>query len=119
MNRLSAGQIARVVHEANKGYCESIGDYSQVTWEKAPEWQRESAIKGVQAVLDGTARTPEEQHQSWLDEKVRTGWQFGAIKNAETKRHPCMVPYDALPPEQKMKDHLFRAIVTTLIHGLN
>lgn len=115
MNRLNAAQIARVVHEANKGYCESIGDFSQKSWEQAAEWQRESAIKGVQAVMDGTARTPEEQHQSWLDEKARTGWKFGHIKDEEKKTHPCFVPYDQLAPEQKMKDHLFRAIVTTLL----
>lgn len=111
---LEVNQIAAVVHEANRAYCVAIGDYSQKPWELADEWQRESARKGVQAVLDGTAKTPEEQHQSWLDEKTRTGWTFGSIKDVDNKKHPCMVPYDQLPPEQQMKDHLFRAIVTTL-----
>lgn len=115
MNRLTPAQIARVVHEANRAYCESIGDFSQKPFDQAEEWQRESAVKGVIAVQDGTASTPEQQHQSWLDEKERTGWTYGEIKNAETKKHPCMVPYDQLPVEQQMKDHLFRAIVTTLL----
>lgn len=115
MNKLTPAQIARVVHEANRAYCESIGDYSQKPFDQAAEWQRESAVKGVIAVQEGTANTPEQQHQSWLDEKVRTGWKFGSIKDESLKTHPCMVPYHELPIEQQMKDHLFRAIVTTLL----
>ena len=40
--------IAIICHEANKIYCESLGDNSQESWEDAPEWQRASAIDGVQ-----------------------------------------------------------------------
>lgn len=114
MNQLEPQQIARVVHEANRGYCQSIGDFSQVEWERAPEWQRESAIKGVQSVLYGSATSPEDQHRLWCDEKTRTGWTFGHIKDAEKKTHPCLVPYDQLPIEQQRKDHLFRAVVEAL-----
>lgn len=105
-----------MTHEANRAYCVAIGDRSQVAWDDAPEWQRESAIKGVQAVRDGSAKTPKEQHQSWLDEKMRTGWIYGPVKDAEAKTHPCFVPYGELPPEQQRKDELFRAVVTALDH---
>ena len=40
--------IAKVAHEINLAYCESIGDNSQPTWELAPDWQKSSAINGVQ-----------------------------------------------------------------------
>ena len=36
------------------------------------------------------------------------------VKDAERKEHPCCVPYDALPVEQKTKDYLFRAVVHAL-----
>lgn len=36
------------------------------------------------------------------------------MKNAETKEHPCFVPYEELPPEQQAKDHLFKEIVGSL-----
>ena len=32
---------------ANRAYCQMIGDNSQSTWEDAPEWQKQSARKGV------------------------------------------------------------------------
>lgn len=106
--------IARVVYQANKAYCESLSDPSQVDWELAPKWQRDSAIDGVRKFLDGTANTPEQQHQSWSDLKVSEGWVYGPEKDPVKKIHPCLVPYDQLPDAQKRKDHLFRAVVKAL-----
>jgi hypothetical protein len=37
--------IAKVCHEANRAYCQTISDNSQLPWEQAKEWQRASAIK--------------------------------------------------------------------------
>lgn len=106
--------IGRVCHEANRAYCESVGDDSQPAWDDAPDWQRRSMAAGVAAVIEGTARTAEEQHQAWCDEKVKDDWRYGPVKDAERKTHPCLVPYSELPPEQKRKDHLFRAVVQAL-----
>jgi hypothetical protein len=110
MNIPTAQQIARVAHEANRAYCRILGDNSQPRWEDAPDWQKDSALNGVLAHLDG-ALSPENSHQLWLEEKAREGWTFGAIKDPERKQHPCMVPYEKLPLEQQLKDHLFAAIV--------
>lgn len=107
-------QIARVVHEANRAYCVTIGDTSQVPWDDAPEWQRKSASEGVQKALDGEG--PEELHESWCASKRADGWVYGPEKDPANKLHPCMVPYRALPEEQRLKDHLFRAVVSAL-HG--
>lgn len=107
-------QIARVTHEANRAYCLSLGDTSQPPWDGAPDWQKDSARQGVAAVLNGTANTPEEQHQEWMGYKLASGWKYGPVKDADKKEHPCMVPYSDLPEDQKRKDHLFRAVVTAL-----
>jgi hypothetical protein len=115
---MESRDIARIVHEANRAYCQTLGDGSQCCWDDAPEWQRTSAVLGIEAVRDGTAGTAEEQHESWLDEKRRTGWTYGSVKDPDAKTHPCMVPYAELPVEQQFKDHLFRAIVLTCLgHG--
>lgn len=107
-------QIAKVCHETNRAYCETIGDYSQPSWENAPAWQQESAINGVQFKLDNPNAQPCDSHNSWLKEKEAAGWKYGLIKNPETKEHPCFVPYDQLPIEQQKKDALFIAIVNAL-----
>lgn len=114
MNQLTVAQIAGVIHDANRAYCEAIGDPSAVLWAHAPEWQRESMIKGVEAMLDGSAKTPQEQHEAWCAYKRAEGWTHGATKDTGGKTHPCLVPYDQLPEEQKRKDYLSRAIIGAL-----
>ena len=104
--------IAAACHEQNRTWCLAHGDHSQVPWSQAPEWQRESAIKGVEKALLG--ETPEQLHESWCADKRADGWVFGEVKNAETKTHPCLVPYDQLPEVQRQKDHLFREMVIEL-----
>lgn len=106
--------IARVAHEVNKAYCESVGDTSQPTWENAPDWQKTSAVNGVTFHLNNPNAGPDHSHIEWLKEKEQTGWKYGPVKNPEKKEHPCFVPYDQLPPEQKSKDFLFRAVIHAL-----
>ncbi len=106
--------IAMVCHEANKKWCESNDDFSQKSWEEAEEWQRESAIKGVQFRLDNPDAGHDAQHNSWMKEKVDGGWVYGEVKDATAKTHPCIVPFDQLPKFQQQKDALFCAIVDSL-----
>ena len=106
--------IAKVCHEANRAYCESIGDNSQPKWEDAPEWQRSSAEKGVEFNIAHPDAPPSASHDSWLAEKEATGWKFGPVKDPDKKEHPCFVPYAELPVEQRRKDALFKAIVGEL-----
>ena len=106
-------QIAHVVHEANRAYCLSIGDASQPEWSEAPEWQKESARKGVEFHLLNPEATPENSHEEWLKVKEADGWKYGPVKNPEAKEHPCYLPYIELPIEQRSKDYIFRGIVHT------
>lgn len=81
---------AKAAHEANRAYCEALGDFSQVPWEHAPDWQRDSAINGVRHIADNP----------------NDGWKYGPVKD-----HPCFGPYHELPEAQKMKDAIFVAVV--------
>lgn len=111
--------IAEAAHEINRAYCQAIGDNSQPTWEDAPQWQRDSAIKGVKFHLDNPDADPAQSHQSWFDQKISEGWTYGPVKDADKKEHPCCVPYDSLPSEQKAKDYLFRATVHQMMAASN
>ena len=112
---LSTTEIAKVTHETNRAYCESLGDFSQVYWYDAEQWQRDSAINGVLAIRNIIVTKPEESHENWLREKYEEGWVYGPEKDVDRKLHPCMVPFNKLPAEQQMKDYLFFTIVTTLL----
>lgn len=106
--------IARVCHEVNRGYCLAIGDHSQVPWEDAPAWQRDSVVNGVRLILANPATTPAESHQSWLNQKLAEGWTLGPTKDPAKREHPCMLPYGALPEAQRVKDYIFGAVVRAL-----
>jgi hypothetical protein len=107
--------IARVCHEVNRAFCASIGDHSQPSWEQAPDWQRASAVNGVAFTIANPDAKPSDSHDSWLAEKERDGWKYGPVKDPVKKEHPCYVPYDELPLEQRTKDYLFQAVVRSLI----
>ena len=115
IGQLSAIAIARICHEVNRAYCVAIGDDSQVSWEDAPVWQRDSAMQGVEMALKAYAEDeyidPETQHNGWMTAKLRGGWRYGSQKDADAKVHSCLLPYSELPKEQKVKDNLFAAIV--------
>lgn len=111
--------IAKVAHEINKAYCESIGDNSQPNWVQAPEWQKSSAINGVQFHIYNPEASPSASHESWLKQKTEEGWKYGLVKNPDTKEHPCFVPYNELPVEQISKDYLFKQVIHSLKSFLN
>jgi hypothetical protein len=108
---LSPEQIAAVCHAANAEYCRQIGDNTQLPWDEALEWQRASAVKGVEFALSNPDSPASAQHDSWLAQKKADGWSYGLVKDASAKTHPCMVQYDQLPIEQRLKDALFKAVV--------
>ena len=112
---LNQEEIARVCHEVNRAYCQSLGDNSQPKWEDAPEWQRASARMGVDLHCMGDFG-PEASHLSWMKQKLEENWVYGEVKDPEAKTHPCLVPFEQLPREQQAKDFIFRGVVHALTH---
>ena len=108
---------AMLAHETNRAYCAILGDDSQTSWDDAPQWQRDSAFAGVTAIHRDPATTPEQSHEGWLAQKQADGWRWGEVKDADAKTHPCFMPYEDLPENQRLKDSLF-GFVVRLILGL-
>lgn len=107
--------IAEACHEANRVLQKAFGDPVSPRWEYADAHTQASVIDGVHAHLDATTTlTPEESHQNWCAFKRSEGWTWGPVKDAAKKQHPLLVHYDDLPQHQKLKDHLFKAIVEAL-----
>jgi hypothetical protein len=114
MQFLNSKDIARICHEANRIYCQSIGDNSQLQWGDAPDWQKTSAINGVKFHIANPDAGDSASHDNWMKEKLEQGWVYGEVKDAEKKTHHCIRPFNELPIEQQKKDALFRSIVHAL-----
>jgi len=110
--------VARAAHEANRAYCILIGDTSQPSWEEAPEWQKKSAVSGVINIINNPLAPPSASHENWLKEKLANGWKYGEVKDPEKKEHPCIVDYDQLPADQKIKDDIFCYTVKSMLISL-
>jgi hypothetical protein len=116
---VDAARVAMMCHEANRVYCASIGDNSQVAWNDAPEWQKESAVAGVRFVYSNPSAPASANHDSWSAVKVADGWVYGETKDPEAKTHPCLVSFEELPAEQQFKDVLFRTICLSAFAAFN
>jgi len=107
-------QVAQVAHEVNKAYCSAIGDDTQVEWDVAPRWQKDSAINGVRFHLENPHVSPEQAHGEWARHKKNEGWSYGPEKDVFKKEHPNLAEYKNLSIEQKAKDYFFRQLVRSL-----
>ena len=43
-------------------------------------------------------------HEVWAETRILQGWTYGEQRNDELKIHPCLVPYEELPEEEKEYD---------------
>jgi hypothetical protein len=105
--------IATVAHAMNAAVQAALGQKVE-SWGSVPEEIRQSMIAGVTYNLDNPDVTPEQGHEAWRKYRAAQGWVYGEIKDLEAKTHPNMVPFDELPIQERLKDHLFRAAVHAL-----
>lgn len=43
-------------------------------------------------------------HEVWAETRISQGWTYGEQRDDEKKTHPCLVPYEELPEEEKEYD---------------
>lgn len=43
-------------------------------------------------------------HEVWAAGRISQGWQYGESRNDALKLHPCLVPYEDLPEEEREYD---------------
>jgi excisionase family DNA binding protein len=110
-----AENIAAVIHDANRRLQVIEGDeVPSPLWDDAPQRQIDGAVASVLLALDEPGRTPEENHQGWMDRLAADGWAYGPVKSEQDRTHPLLLSWEQLPEEARRKDRLFIAIVRAL-----
>jgi len=100
--------------EANRQQADDIGaKLKAVHCSAAPllDWE-EPLFKFEPDEVERLARM---EHERWMTAKLDGGWRHGSKKDDEARTHPCLIPYDDLPPHEKEKDRsAVREIPATL-----
>lgn len=43
-------------------------------------------------------------HETWAKRRIAEGWKYGEERNDKRKEHPCLIPYEELPENEKEYD---------------
>lgn len=106
--------IACTAHNAVMAWARSQGDYSHEIWTNSSAEHKDSMRAGVIAQLKNPDRTPESNHQAWLEQKVKDGWTYGETRDETAKTSPALVSYRELPASFRRRNAIFQAIVNAL-----
>lgn len=60
----------------------------------------------------------ENVHEVWAQSRIEQGWTYGPVRNDTLKLHPCLVPYELLPEEEKQYDRDTALSTLKLVHKL-
>lgn len=122
LHRYSDLIVAMVCHDANMGMQKA---------QEAMRLQGTGAIPGGQfmhlhpdlldAAIEGVRRarrvgqplSPRDHHNEWVAFLTDRGWTHGE-RDPDRKRHPNLIPWEELDPEEQDKDRVFMGIVFTL-----
>lgn len=63
-----------------------------------------SRVELSEDLLELAERMAENVHDVWAKTRIEQGWTYGLERNDAEKKHPCLVPYDQLPEEEKVYD---------------
>lgn len=60
----------------------------------------------------------ENVHDVWAAGRIAQGWEYGEYRDDNLKLHPCLVPYNELPENEKEYDRATALSTLKLIYKL-
>lgn len=115
---ITVEDIAKASHAVIAAMASEFDNNQMPAWDDAEQWMRDSSIETVQAILNDPYLPNSHFHNVWMAQRIAAGWKWGPVRNNDTKENPAMVPYDELPPHQRAKDGVLKALVDSLKHHL-
>jgi len=110
-------EIAQLCHEFNRLLQINRKQKVSPPWDEAPRWMKDSTINGVEYILRNPGCQASSVHENWRQKKLADGWKLGPMRDDKLKEHPCILPFDKLPPGEQVKDRCFYALVLSLSKG--
>ena len=63
-----------------------------------------SGIELPETLMPLAEKIAENVHDEWAKTRIEQGWTWGRRKNDALQEHPCLVPYNELPEEERVYD---------------
>lgn len=106
-----APNLVVVAHEINRQICLLNGEEAR-SYKEMSEDIIESMERAIVDLKKG--RNLGDSHTEWFKERTAQGWTYGPVKDMDKKISPCLVPFEELPYNQKVKDCIFVGIKNAL-----
>lgn len=58
-------------------------------------------------------------HETWMQNRIKDGWTYGAERSDTARTSPCIVPYENLPESEKEYDRNTTISVVQALYKLN
>ena len=55
-------------------------------------------------ILQLSEKLAKNAHEVWSTGRIAQGWTYGPVRDDVQKTHPCLVPYEDLPEQEKDYD---------------
>lgn len=105
-------------HESLVAYTTGTGGTSPRPWlEKTPEEKFYVALIVADIAYERSV-TPADIHDRWMNTMLQEGWTYGLYKDEMSKTHPCLRPFDQLPPIEQKKDEIFLSTIKHMLEPL-
>lgn len=77
-----------------------------------------SDIKLPDSINKLIEKLAENTHDLWAQQRINDGWTLGENRNDLLKKHPCLVPYEELPEQEKVYDRITAVETLKLIMAM-
>ena len=108
--------VMELMHNVNCALQASAGETPDPWWKDLPpdapqrHWTEQSLLR----LRDSGFSDPARIHLDWLLTKLAEGYTYGEEKSVIAKTHPLLVPFNALPFVQQLKDTMQLSIVNAV-----
>lgn len=72
--------------------------------EYIPNPAETSDVKLPEELLPLIEEMAKNVHEVWAQNRINDGWTYGIKRDDVNRKHPCLVPYNELPEEEKEYD---------------
>ncbi len=121
MKKILKEEIAKIVYEATRLEAKwSKRSIVPEKWEKRDEKFRKQFIDITDKYINqDELPTPKQAHDSWVRAYRKMGWKFGSKRDTIKKTHPDILPFEALPKDERDKDAIFLMAIWTAKNLIN